>query len=194
MWCVLNFVFLFLSCQLLSFQLCGCIWSTVLMESSGFLEWCLHHSLLQICYQVHCLVSGLTILVKPKLSFYLQICLRQEVSQHLMLFFLAHNIDFFFKFPFCIATWGFPSYFSLNMPFFLHVASHAAFVQNNLIISGGSVGNWSVCRTCNPTVPGSSSALTTILIYLIVVRNSNPWQRLQVANCLQPFGILTMLF
>ena len=39
---------------------------------------------------------------------------------------------------------------------------------------GGSVAEWSACRTRNPAVPGSSPALTTTGICFSVAPSSNP--------------------
>ena len=43
---------------------------------------------------------------------------------------------------------------------------------------GGSVAEWSACRTPNPAVLGSSPALTTPWICFSVAPSSNPRQRL----------------
>ena len=55
------------------------------------------------------------------------------------------------------------------------------------------MAEWSVCRTRNPAVPGSSLALTTTWICFSVFRKinySNPRPRLYIASWFASFGIL----
>ena len=52
-----------------------------------------------------------------------------------------------------------------------HIGDHSGY--DSSFICGGSLAEWSVCRTCNPAVPGSSPALTTTWICFSVAPSSN---------------------
>ena len=59
---------------------------------------------------------------------------------------------------------------------------------------GGSVAEWSACRTHNPAVPGSSPALTTTWICFSVAPSSTTRPRLYISNWFASgqLGFLTM--